>query len=68
MLTCFLSDSAQTPCAALSLSILGTKVLTREGGAKPGDPELGKMRQKNGKFQANPSYEILNLKFGPASP
>lgn len=59
MLICFLQDSALTPCAAFSLSLLGTKILTRDGGAKPGIQKLRKLRQKDGKFQASFSYEIL---------
>lgn len=63
-----LRTQAPTPCEALRLSLLGTKILTRDGGAKPGILELRKLRQVYGKFEASLSCETLNFKLGPTSP
>lgn len=52
-------------CAALDLSLLGIKILTRPQDIKPVIPELWKVRQKNGKFEANLSYETQFLRIGP---
>lgn len=61
MLTCFLPDShpyhQDLAYAALDLSLLGTKILIRPRGTKPVIPELRKVRQKDGKFEASLTYE-----------